>query len=56
MIPPTYKSLLEYKAVYEAESTPAFNGDTGEEKLRAPPLSIYFDSTVILKARFKARP
>jgi len=36
MIPPTYKSLLEYKAVYEPESTPAFNGVTDEEQLPAP--------------------
>ena len=56
MTPPIYKSLLEYKAVYEAESTPAFNGDTGEEQLPAPPLSMYFGSTMILKARFKVRP
>ena len=51
MIPPTYKSLLEYKAVYETESTPEFNGDTGEEQLPAPPFpSMYFGSTMILKA------
>ena len=51
VIPPTYKLLLEYKAVYEVESTPEFNGDTGEEQLPAPPFpSMYFGSTMILKA------
>jgi hypothetical protein len=37
VIPPTYKSLLEYKAVYEAESTPEFNGNTGDEQIPSPP-------------------
>ena len=40
VIPPTYKSLLEYKAAYEAESTPEFNGDTGEEQIPAPPFPV----------------
>jgi hypothetical protein len=36
MIPPTYKSLVEYKAVYELESMPASNEDTDEEQPVAP--------------------
>ena len=57
MNPPTYKSLLEYKVVYEPESTPAFNKLTDEGQLPAPPfLSMYFGSTVILKASFRVRP
>ena len=41
MIPPTYKSLLEYKAVYEPESTPAFNnGVTDEEQVPTPPFPV----------------
>jgi hypothetical protein len=40
MIPPTYKSLLEYKAVYEPESTPAPNEDTNIEQLPAPPFLV----------------
>jgi len=40
VIPPTYKSLLEYKAVYEPESMPASNGDTDEEQIPAPPFPV----------------
>ena len=37
MIPPTYKSLLEYKGVYEPESTPTSNEDTGEPQRQVLP-------------------
>lgn len=43
MIPPTYKSLLEYKAVYEPESMPPSNEDTDEGQLLAPPVTLLVD-------------
>ena len=43
VIPPTYKSLLEYKAVYEPESTPAPNKDPDEGHLLAPSATLPVD-------------
>lgn len=43
VIPPTYKSLLEYKAVYEPERTTASNGDMDEEHPLTPPATFPVD-------------
>jgi hypothetical protein len=61
MIPPTYKSLLEYKAVYEPECTSAPNKDTDEEQpLISPAISpvdvlwFYRDPKGVVQGAFMA--